>query len=101
MIKIPIVSRRLVPPSLSGRKEGRVTERGARRPARRADRRATEVSGESRVALIVGSLAASVPGAAPVPKDESGRIRRVYDTNKGAEFRNAADVRVRPYSRRA
>jgi regulation of enolase protein 1 (concanavalin A-like superfamily) len=49
-----------------------------------------------RVALPVTFLVAGAAIAAPVPKDESGRIQRVYgsthDTDKGAEFRNVGDV---------
>lgn len=46
--------------------------------------------------LIAGLLTTSVLAAAPVPKDETGRIARVYgavhDPDKGAEFRNAGDT---------
>ena len=45
--------------------------------------------------LIAGLLATSVL-AAPIPKDETGRIARVYgvahDPDKGAEFRNVGDT---------
>lgn len=52
-------------------------------------------------ALILGLFAALITlvlAAAPVPKDEAGRIARVYgtthDPDTGAEFRNAGDTLI-------
>ena len=46
--------------------------------------------------LLLGFLTTSVLAAAPVPKDEAGRITRVYgtvhDPDKGAELRTAGDT---------
>ncbi len=46
--------------------------------------------------LILGLLMTPVLAAAPIPKDEAGRITRVYgtvhDPDRGAEFRNAGDT---------
>jgi regulation of enolase protein 1 (concanavalin A-like superfamily) len=56
--------------------------------------------------LIVGLFLSPVLVAAPVPRDEAGRIPRIYgathDPDKGAEFRNTGDalhLRVPPEPR--